>query len=131
MSDSQHVTDHINALEPQFKEAIVFLRELFLSSGAEIAEHIKWNSPAFYYSGDMKTFNAKEYKRDLVVINLHRGKILLVFPTGNAIDPGIKLKGKNYPDGRKIVEIESLEDANSKAAALRLAVADWISKIER
>jgi hypothetical protein len=47
-----------------------------------IAEHIKWNSPAFYYSGEMKNFDTKEYKRDILVMNLRKDKITCVLPTG-------------------------------------------------
>ena len=128
--DSQKVTEHINSLESHNRETIEFLREIFLNSDTEIAEQIKWNSPSFYYSGEMKEFDAKEYKRDLAVINLHRGKILIVFPTGNKIDNKI-LKGKDYPDGRKIVEIQNLEDAKSKIEVLKEGIKNWIEQIEK
>lgn len=128
--DSQKVTENINSLESHNRETIEFLREIFLNSDTEIAEQIKWNSPSFYYSGEMKEFDAKEYKRDLAVINLHRGKILIVFPTGNKIDNKI-LKGKDYPDGRKIVEIQNLEDAKSKIEVLKEGIKNWIEQIEK
>ena len=79
----------------------------------------------------MKKFDAKEYKRDLAVINLHRGKILIVFPTGNKIDKEIGLGGKDYPDGRKIVEIQSVEDAESKKGILTKGIENWIAQIEK
>lgn len=130
-SDSHKVTTHINTIEDPIRETITFLRQLFLETDATIAEHIKWNSPSFYYSGPMKAFDPKEYKRDLAVLNLHRGKILIVFPTGNTIDPKIGLGGKDYPDGRKIVEILDLQDAQNKAAILTLGIKNWLSKIEK
>lgn len=130
-SDSQKVTEHINALEATSRETIAFLRALFLQTDPEIAEHIKWNSPSFYYSGSMKAFDPKEYKRDLAVLNLHRGKILIVFPTGNTIDSQIGLVGKDYPDGRKIVEILDVEDAQNKAASITEGIKNWLSKIEK
>ncbi len=128
--EPQKVTEHINSLESSNRETIEFLREIFLNSNSKIAEQIKWNSPSFYYSGEMKKFEAKEYKRDLAVINLHRGKILIVFPTGNKIDNKI-LKGKNYPDGRKIIEILNLEDARNKIDELQNGVKKWIEQIEK
>lgn len=130
-SDSQKVTEQINALEAKSRETIAFLRALFLKTDPEIAEHIKWNSPSFYYSGSMKAFDPKEYKRDLAVLYLHRGKILIVFPTGNTMDSQIGLAGKDYPDGRKIVEIIDLEDAQNKAAGLTEGIKNWLSKIEK
>ena len=128
--EPQKVTEYINSLESSNRETIEFLREIFLNSNSKIAEEIKWNSPSFYYSGEMKKFEAKEYKRDLAVINLHRGKILIVFPTGNKIDNKI-LKGKNYPDGRKIIEILNLEDARNKIDELQNGVKKWIEQIEK
>ena len=80
------ITEYIESIDVQFKPTIELLRAIFLNSDLEIAEHIKWNSLSFYYSGEMKEFDAKEYKRDLAVINLHRRKILIVFPTGNKIE---------------------------------------------
>ena len=128
---SQEVTEHINQIEILNQEIIQKLREIFLKANHEIAEQIKWNSPSFFYSGEMKEFNPKEYKRDLAVINLHRGKILIVFPTGNKINPKIGLKGKDYPDGRKIVEIDNLEDANRKEELLIEGIDNWITQIEK
>ncbi|UOQ53538.1 hypothetical protein [Hymenobacter cellulosivorans] len=54
-----------------------------------VAEQIKWNSPSFYYTGLIAPFDPKEYRRDIVVVNLHRGHALLVFATDATIpDPG-------------------------------------------
>ena len=129
--ESQTVTDHIAALPDPHRETIAFLRTVILSTDTTIAEHIKWNSPSFYYNGEMKTFNAKEYKRDLAVINLHRNKILIVFPTGNKIDPKIGLLGKDYPDGRKIIEIQTLQDAQNKADLLQQGIKNWLLQIDQ
>jgi hypothetical protein len=129
--DSQKVTDYINSTDVQFKSTIELLRKIFLNSDTEIAEHIKWNSPSFYYNGAMKDFDAKEYKRDLAVLNLHRGKLLIVFPTGNKIDRQTGLIGKDYPDGRRIVEIKDLEDAQNKTEALTKGIKDWIAQIDK
>ena len=128
--DSQKVTEHINTLESPNRETVEFLREIFLSSNSEISEHIKWNSPSFYYSGEMKEFDAKEYNCDLAVLNLHRVKILIVFPTGNKID-NETLKGKDYPDGRKIVDIQNLADAKNKRENLEARIKNWIGQIEK
>ena len=130
-SHSKEVTEYINSIDREFKQTIELLREVFLNADSEIAEHIKWNSPSFYYSGEMKEFDAKEYKRDLAVINLHRGKILIVFPTGNKIDKETGLSGKNYPDGRKIVEILNLEDAEQKRESLKKGIRNWLAQVDK
>jgi len=130
-SDSQKVNEYINSLSDGLKETVNFLRTVFLSTDREISERIKWNSPSFYYTGEMKMFEAKEYKRDLAVINLHKGKILIVFPTGNKIDRETGLAGKDYNDGRKIVEIEDLEDARDKACILSKGIKSWLNQIDK
>jgi len=128
LSDAELVTAHIEKLDKQNPEIITYLRTVIMSSGYEIGEQIKWNSPSFYFTGEMKPFDPKEYKRDIVVINLHRDKILLVFPTGAKIEnPDL---GRNTPDGRKIVEIANLEDAKAKSNQLQAAIKDWIAKVE-
>lgn len=119
----------ISAMDEGSEEIVQFLRVLFLSE-SEVSEHIKWNSVAFYFNGDMAEFDAKEYKRDLAVINLHRGKILLVFPTGIKIDDAI-LPGKKYPDGRKIVEILNIDTARNLSEKIQNGIRNWLSMVDR
>jgi len=51
-------------------KVIETLRQIILSTDKEIGEQIQWNSPAFFYKGEMKPFDPKEYKRHVVVFNL-------------------------------------------------------------
>jgi hypothetical protein len=130
-TNSLKITEYIESIDVEFKTTIELLRAIFLNADSEIAEHIKWNSLSFYYNGEMKEFDAKEYKRDLAVINLHRGKILIVFPTGNKIDKETGLSGKNYPDGRKIVEILNLEDTQEKTESLTKGIKNWLAQVDK
>lgn len=125
------VDEHVSKLNPEEQEIIHKLRNFILDIHSEIREHIKWNSPAFYYNGEMKAFDAKEYKRDLLVVNLHRGKILLVFPTGAKINEATGLKGKNYPDGRKIITLETVSDLEKIEPELQNGITDWLNQIEK
>ncbi len=50
-----------------------------------MGERIKWNNPSFYYTGEMKLFDPKEYKREIIVFNLYKRRILLVFPSGQKL----------------------------------------------
>jgi hypothetical protein len=124
------VTEYIALLGPIEQEFVTYVRTFVQHIDPEIREHIKWNSLAFYYSGEMKAFDAKEYKRDLLVVNLHRGKFLLVFPTGSKIDDSV-LKGKNYPDGRKILTIDSLGDLKKIEPDLKAGLVNWLGQIEK
>lgn len=125
-----NVSEYISTLESSEQELVNAVRQLVLAIDPEIKEHIKWNSTAFFYSGEMEAFDAKEYKRDLLVVNLHRGKFLLVFPTGAKIEDSI-LKGKNYPDGRKIITLEHLGDLKKIELALQAGIVNWINQIEK
>lgn len=130
-TDTQLVSDHIGALPPNEREVVQRIREIVLSVSDEIAEQIKWNSPAFYYTGDMKPFDPKEYKRDMLVCNLHRGKILLVFPTGARINDNSGILEGKYTDGRRIATIKDLPDLTSKEAALRTVISEWLATVEK
>jgi len=131
-TNQEQVTAYIQKLERPLAETITLLRQIILETDEEIAEHIKWNSPSFYYSGEMKPFDPKEYKRDLLVLNIHRKEsILLVFPTGEKIEDASGLLEGNYTDGRRLAKIKNLEDAKAKQHDLQNAIKDWISKIEK
>ncbi|HEY6436116.1 MAG TPA: hypothetical protein VIY47_05975, partial [Ignavibacteriaceae bacterium] len=59
LSDSEQVTQHIKKLDPAIGKIIETIRQIILSSDKEIGEHIKWNNPSFYYTGEMKPFDPK------------------------------------------------------------------------
>lgn len=124
------VDEYCSTLALNEQEFVTYLSGFVLAIDPEIHEQIKWNSASFFYAGEMKAFDAKEYKRDLLVLNLHRGKFLLVFPTGAKINDSI-LKGKNYPDGRKIITIENLADLKKMESSLKTGILNWISQIEK
>ncbi|MBF4516187.1 DUF1801 domain-containing protein [Flavobacterium sp. ANB] len=130
-SDTELVTALVEKLDAENKSTVAFLRQLILDTDKEIGEQVKWNSPSFYFTGEMKAFNPKEYKRDILVINIHRGSILLVFPTGSTITDIDILKAVNYPDGRKIIKIANLEEAKIKQKALQAIIVEWLGKVEK
>ncbi|WP_276501584.1 DUF1801 domain-containing protein [Terrimonas pollutisoli] len=129
--DSAAVTAYIQKLDPVFAKAIETLRQVILGVGKEVGEQIKWNSPSFFYTGEMKTFNAKEYKRDIVVMNLHKGNILLVFPTGATVDDSTGLLEGDYTDGRSIIRFKDLADIKAKSKALQQIIRTWLSQVEK
>jgi len=132
LSPTEQVTQFIQESKHPLADIMQALRELILSTDTEIAEHIKWNSPAFYYNGEMADFDAKEYKRDLVVYNIRKeDSILLIFPTGAVINDTTGILEGNYSDGRRMVTIKSMENLNTKKEALRAVIKDWLTKIEK
>lgn len=127
---TDQVTAFIKTLEPGLAEVVQSLREIILSVDPSLGEQIKWNSPSFFYTGVMKPFNPKEYKRDLVVINVHRGKALLVFPTGASINDKNGVLEGDYKDGRRMINIIDLKDLAAKKQSLQLVIREWLKMIE-
>jgi hypothetical protein len=130
-TSTEQVTDHIQKLDPKIRPLVESIRQLFLSADPDIGERIKWNNPSFYYTGDLKPFDPKEYKRELAVFNLHKGKIMLVFPTGASVHDTSGLLEGTYEDGRRIAVFTTQEDIDAKAAALQTVIKEWLKLVEK
>ncbi len=130
-TDTEQVTAHIQKLSPSIRPAVEYLRKVILSVSDEIKEHIKWNSPAFYYSGAMKDFDPKEYKRDILVMNLRNNKLMCVLPTGQNIKTNVELLTGDYTDGRRLVTFEDLNDIQANEQKFRDAINEWLNAIDK
>lgn len=131
LTDTEQVTNHIKTLEPALANVIETLRQIILSTDKEIGERIKWNNPSFYYTGVMKEFDPKEYKRDMIVMNLHKGRIMLVFPSGAKVKDVSGLLEGDYKDGRRIVLFKDLSDVEGKQKALKKIIKDWLRLVDQ
>jgi len=131
LTDSEQVTEHISKLPQTIQLAVEYLRQVILSIDTEIAEHIKWNSPAFYFSGEMKPFDPKEYKRDILVMNLRNDKIMCVLPTGMKIEKNTEILEGKYTDGRRMINFKNLDDIKNKEQKLRDSITEWLTLIEK
>jgi hypothetical protein len=130
-TDQEQVTKHIKKLEPILAEVVETLRQIILSTDKEIGERIKWNNPSFYYTGEMKEFDPKEYKRDMIVMNLFKGRIMLVFPGGAKVNDKSGLLEGNYKDGRRISIFKDLNDVKEKQKALQKIIKDWLKLVDK
>ncbi|MDN3586309.1 DUF1801 domain-containing protein [Pedobacter aquatilis] len=128
---SEQVSAYVKTLEAQLAEVTEAIRSIMLSIDDDISEHIKWNSPSFYYTGKMKDFDAKEYKRDIAVLNLNRNRIMLVLPTGARITEGLDILEGKYADGRRLIIFKDLDDVLAKAEKIKLIVKNWLQGIEK
>jgi hypothetical protein len=131
INDPQSVTDFINKLDLPFAELVETIRQLILSTSPDIAEQIKWNSPSFFYSGDMKPFDPKAYKRDIIVLNIRKNVALLIFPTGAIINDTTKILEGNYADGRRMVTFKTLDEVKAKADGLRKVIRQWLALVDK
>lgn len=131
-SYSEEVTKLMAATGHPLVGVVQALREAILETDDEIGEQVKWNSPAFYYTGEMAPFDPKEYKRDIIVLHLRKkDRVLLVFPTGAKINDTSGLLEGSYTDGRRMVTLKSMADHDAKKEALQQVIRQWISQIEK
>ena len=124
-TDSMLAADEfMRILEHPSEELVEAIRNSILGADRSIDEGIKWNSPSFCTSEHFATMNLREKKG--IGLILHRGAKKRDLPTGGIIieDPSKLLKwlGKD----RAMVVFVSLEDFNSKKAALKRVIQQWI-----
>ncbi len=131
LSDEEQVSEHIKNLEPTLAKTIEVLRQIILSTDKEIGERIKWNNPSFYYTGDMKPFDPKEYKREIIVMNLFKGRIMLVFPSGAKVNDTSGFLEGDYKDGRRTVVFRDLEDVKAREKDLKNVIKKWLALVEK
>jgi hypothetical protein len=131
LSDQDQVTEFIRKLEPELGKTVEMIRKIILKTDKEIGERIKWNNPSFYYTGDMKPFEPKEYKREIAVFNLHKGRIMLVFTSGAKVNDQSGLLTGEYKDGRRIAELKDRKDVQSKEKLLQKVIRDWLKLVDK
>lgn len=131
LSDKEQVTEHIQKLEPELSKMAQTIRQIILSTDREISEQIKWNNPSFYYNGEMKPFDPKEYKRDIAVMNLHKGKMMIVFPSGEKVNDTTGFLEGDYKDGRRTVIFKDLENIKLKENSLQNVIKEWLKLVEK
>ena len=79
------------------------LRKVILSVDKSIGEGIHWNAPCFYFTGQMKPFDPKTYKRYVVGFNFFKQDVLrLIFLRGADVENKQGLLTGDYKDGRRL-----------------------------
>ena len=131
-SETEKVDAYMQGLTHPLAKVVEALRKIILSSDREIGEEIKWNAPTYFYAGEMKPFNPKEYKRYIVVFNLFRKDcIRLVFPSGARISDKSGLLEGDYVDGRRLALFFNMGDVKSKQASLQGVIRRWLETLDK
>jgi hypothetical protein len=131
-SESDKVDAYVNKLKHPLAEVARALREIILKTDPEIGEEIKWNAPAFFYSGQMPPFNPKEYTRHIVVFNFHKQDcIRLVFPSGARVKNESGLLEGDYADGRRLALFHDMREVESRKAMLKRIVKQWLVTLDK
>jgi len=131
LTDREQVTQHIQKLDVSIRDIIETLRQIILNVSDEISERIKWNNPSFYYNGEMQPFDPKEYKREMIVFNLHKNRIMLVFPSGAKVNDTTRLLTGDYADGRRIVVFKDMDDVRLRKADLQFVIKEWLKLVDK
>ena len=126
------VDAYMGKLKHPLAKVVEDLRQIILSTDKEIGEEIKWNAPTFFYAGEMKPTNPKEYRRYIVVFNLFKKDcIRLVFPSGAKVKDASELLEGEYADGRRLAMFYNSKDVKSKEKNLRAVITKWLGLLEK
>jgi hypothetical protein len=131
LTDSEQVSAYIQALEPSFGGIVEALRHIILSTDPDIGEEIKWNAPTFFYTGKMPPSDPKAYKKYIIVTNFHKGRMLLVFPSGAKINDTTGFLEGDYKDGRRLHYFKDMEDVVTHKNALQDVIKEWLKLVEK
>jgi len=130
ISEPEKVAEYMRSLEHPLKEVVEAIQKIILDTDKNIGEGIYWNVPTYYFTGKMKPFNPKEYKRYIVGFNFFKqDSIRLIFLRGAEATNTSKLLEGDYKDGRRIATINSMEDLKKKENDLKKILKELVSKI--
>jgi len=131
-SEPDKVDAYIKKLKPPLKEVVEALRKIILSTDKEIGEEIKWNAPTFFYAGEMRPFDPKEYKRYLIVFNLYQKNcIRLVFPSGAKVGDKTGFLQGDYKDGRRLAFFPNMAEVNANKKVLQAVIKKWLTLLDK
>ena len=132
LSEPDKVDAYMKKLQHPLADVVEALRRIILSADREIGEEIKWNAPTFFYAGEMKPFDPKEYKRYIVVFNLHQKDcIRLVFPSGAKIKDTSGLLQGEYKDGRRLAFFHDMKEVKAQSATLQRSIKKWLKLLDK
>ena len=131
-SEPEKVDAYLKKLKHPLKEVVEALRKIILSTDQEIGEEIKWNAPTFFYSGEMRPFDPKEYKRYLVVFNFYQKNcIRLVFPSGARVGDKTGFLQGDYKDGRRLAFFPDMTEVKSRKKVLQTIIKKWLTLLDK
>jgi len=132
ITEPEIVDTYMNNLKHPLFDLAEYLRTFILSIDKSIGEGIYWNVPTFYFTGEMKPFNPKEYKRFIVNFNFYKqDTIRLIFLRGaDATDPTGLLEG-DYKDGRRVASFKSIDEFKSKEAAFKKIIKQLLNLMDK
>jgi hypothetical protein len=130
ISEPEKVGEYLKNLNHPLMEMVQLLRKIILSTDEKIGEGIYWNAPTFYYTGEMKAFEPKEYKRYLVGFVFNKPEVIrMVFLKGANVTDSTGILEGSYKDGRRLAVFNSVDDIKNKEQALREIIKELVKQM--
>jgi hypothetical protein len=132
ISQPEVVDEFMSHLKHPMIRVIKYLRTFILDIDKTIGEGIFWNAPTFYFTGKMKPFNPKEYKRYIVGFNFYKqDTVRLIFLRGaDATDKTGLLEG-DYEDGRRIISYKSMAEVKKSEMELKKIIKQLLKLMDK
>jgi hypothetical protein len=131
-SKPEEVDAYMMKLRHPLKDVTESLRRIILAADKSIGEDIYWNAPSFFYTGKMKPFKPKEYKRFIVVFNfLKKDCIRLIFLRGAMVNDKTGLLQGDYTDGRRLAFFHDIKEVKAGEKALQSVVKKLVKLIDK
>ena len=131
-SQPEVVDAFMTKLKHPLKDVAEALRQIILSADKAIGEEIFWNAPTFYFTGKMKPFKPKEYKRYIVVFNFFKQDcIRLIFLRGALVKDKSGLLQGEYEDGRRLALFHNMQEANTRKKDLQAIVKKLVKLVQK
>ena len=131
-SQTEAVDAYMKKLKHPMKEVAQLLREIILDADKTVGEEIAWNAPSFYYTGKIKPFAPKDYKRFIVGMNFFKKDCLrIIFLRGVLANDKTGLLEGEYKDGRRLAPFHSIEKVKARKKELQKIVKELIKKIDK
>lgn len=130
ISDPAGIDKYMAKLKHPLKDVAEELRQIILSADKTVGEEIAWNAPSFFYTGKMKPFKPKEYKRFIVGFNFFKKDcIRLIFLHADQIKS--KLLEGDYADGRRLALFYDLKEVKANKKELQKIVKALVVQIKK
>lgn len=130
ISDTAGVDAYMSKLKHPMKDVAEELRKIILSADKTVGEEVAWNAPSFFYTGKMKPFNPKEYKRFIVNFNFFKKDCMrLIFLRAGELNS--KLLEGDYADGRRIALFHDMKEVKANKKELQKIVKVLVVQIKK
>ncbi len=131
ISEPEKVDAFMRSLQHPKKSVAEQLRKVILSADKCVGECIIWNAPCFYFTGEMKPFDPKTYKRYIVGFNFFkRDMIRLILLRGTDVKKHGGLLEGDYKDGRRLALFTSTQDVKRNEKVLKSIVKELVTNMK-